>query len=62
MKKYTNSFSAFCENRKGVLCYGIKNMYGQVVIPAEYEDKISAVEALEAWKKEQDRNYNEIQK
>ena len=62
MKKYTNSFSIFCEHKNGKLCFGVENLYHQVVIPAQYKDKFDAVEALEAWKKERDRNYNEIQK
>ena len=52
MKNFTNSFSSFCEHRGNDLLFGIKNIYGQVVIPAEYKSKIEAVQALDKWRKE----------
>lgn len=52
MKNFTNSFSSFCEHRGNDLLFGIKNIYGQVVIPAEHKSKIEAVQALDKWRKE----------
>ena len=56
MKNFTNSFSSFCEHRGNDLLFGIKNIYGQVVIPAEYKSKIEAVNALEDWKRKREEN------
>ena len=56
MKNFTNSFSSFCEHRCKDLFFGIKNIYGQVVIPAEYQSKIEAVNALEDWKRKREEN------
>lgn len=52
MKNFTNSFSSFCEHRGNDLLFGIKNVYGQVVIPAKHPSKIEAVQALDKWRKE----------